>query len=96
VGGEGADRVNLGYLVRSLRAQRGITQDRLAEICRTSRQHINTIEQGHRWNLKIEMVAQLAEGLKIDPGIVAKSAITSMQESRSTTTLNGPQDDDCL
>lgn len=54
----------VGRNVRRLRLRKGLTQERLAEICGFSQQYISGLEQGHR-NPTIVTVYEIASALSV-------------------------------
>lgn len=56
-----------GKTLRELRTERGISQEKLAEICKLDRNYIGMIERGER-NPAIVNVVNIARALKVPPG----------------------------
>lgn len=56
----------LGENVRSLRIERQITQEQLAEICDLHRTYIGAIERGDR-NVSLNNIAKIAHALNVTP-----------------------------
>jgi transcriptional regulator with XRE-family HTH domain len=54
----------VGRNVRRIRLRKGLTQERLAEICGFSQQYISGLEQGHR-NPTIVTVYEIASALSV-------------------------------
>ncbi|HLG46963.1 MAG TPA: helix-turn-helix transcriptional regulator [Reyranella sp.] len=54
----------VGRNVRRLRLSKGLTQERLAEICGFSQQYISGLEQGHR-NPTVVTVYEIASALSV-------------------------------
>ena len=61
--------VQFGLNLRAQRVQRQISQEELAEIAGLHRTYISGLERGIR-NPSIKIVAQLADALEIDPGLL--------------------------
>jgi transcriptional regulator with XRE-family HTH domain len=59
-------RVILGETIRELRQQRGISQEKLAELCDLHRTYISGIERGER-NVGLLNIVEIARALKIKP-----------------------------
>lgn len=58
--------IQLGKRVRALRIQRGISQERLADLADIHRNYISQIEGGKR-NLSFFNVVKIARALKVSP-----------------------------
>ena len=56
-----------GKTLRELRTERGISQEKLAEMCKLDRNYIGMIERGER-NPAIVNVVNIARALKVAPG----------------------------
>jgi transcriptional regulator with XRE-family HTH domain len=56
----------LGRRVAALRDERGLSQERLAELSGIDRTHIGTLEHGNS-EMSVLKVWQLAKGLDVDP-----------------------------
>lgn len=54
----------VGRNVRRIRLRKGLTQERLAEICGFSQQYISGLEQGHR-NPTVVTVYEIASALSV-------------------------------
>ena len=54
----------VGRNVRRIRLRKGLTQERLAEICGFSQQYISGLEQGHR-NPTVVTVHEIASALSV-------------------------------
>lgn len=56
----------LGENVRSLRIERQITQEQLAELCNLHRTYIGAIERGDR-NVSLNNIVKVAQALNVTP-----------------------------
>lgn len=56
-----------GKVLRQLREEKGLTQEKLAELAEIDRTYIYRLETGKR-SPSIDVVFRLADGLKISPG----------------------------
>lgn len=56
----------LGANVRSLRIQRKLTQERLAELCDLHRTYIGAIERGDQ-NISLKNIVKIAHVLHVEP-----------------------------
>lgn len=54
----------LGIKIRSLRKERGLSQEKLANLAEIDRTYLPTIEKGER-NVSIEIVEKLAKALQV-------------------------------
>lgn len=57
--------------MRRIRADKGMTQDALADICNLDRTYVGSIERGQR-NLTIDSLEKLSVGLGIEPWQLVK------------------------
>jgi transcriptional regulator with XRE-family HTH domain len=56
-----------GQAVRKIREQRGISQEKLADIMEMHRNTVALLERGQR-NPSLETIKKLARALRVDPG----------------------------
>jgi transcriptional regulator with XRE-family HTH domain len=64
-------KLRFGEKVRAIRQKRGLSQEKLAEICNLHRTYISSIERGKR-NVSLINIHKIAEALKIDPARLLK------------------------
>lgn len=60
-------RKNFGLRVRTLRKERGYSQEAFADECELHRTYIGAIERGER-NVAIDNIAKIAKALKVSIG----------------------------
>jgi transcriptional regulator with XRE-family HTH domain len=60
-------KVMFGQAVRKIREQRGISQEKLADIMEMHRNTVALLERGQR-NPSLETIKKLARALRVDPG----------------------------
>lgn len=58
-----------GKALKQLRQEKGITQERLAELAEVDRTYIWRLEAGKR-SPSLEIIFRIASGLKIPPGVL--------------------------
>lgn len=64
---------NLSYAISYYRKRRGFSQERLAEILGSSRQHLAAIEAPNMdRGLSLELLFRIADALEIDPHLLLK------------------------
>ncbi len=59
-------RVVLGATIRLLRQKRGMSQEKLAEMCDLHRTYISGIERGER-NVSLINIVEIARALRVKP-----------------------------
>ncbi len=64
-------RVIFGERVRSIRAKRGISQERLADLAELDRTYISGIERGIR-NVSLMNIVKIADALDVNPSELLK------------------------
>lgn len=57
---------NIGKIIKGLRKDKGLSQEKLAELCYMSRNAIGSIERGEV-NVPVLTLYKIAEALKIEP-----------------------------
>jgi transcriptional regulator with XRE-family HTH domain len=62
----GDPRATLGKQVRKLRLERGLSQEKLAELANLHRNYVGGVERGER-NIAIINIVALARALKVKP-----------------------------
>jgi len=63
---EGDLQRTVGHNIRRIRAARGLSQERLAELLLRHRTYVGAVERGER-NLSLRAVERLAADLDVDP-----------------------------
>ncbi len=75
----------LGENVRSLRIERQITQEQLAELCNLHRTYIGAIERGDR-NVSLNNIVKVAQALNVPPSdLLQFDGKIQMQKEESQT-----------
>ena len=64
-----------GQVIRELRLERGLSQEKLSELCNLDRSYLSEIERGEK-TASIRTIVKLADGLNITPS----SLIAGMEE----------------
>jgi transcriptional regulator with XRE-family HTH domain len=59
-------RVIFGKRVREIRQQRGLSQEKLAELADLHRNYVGGVERGER-NVSLVNIVKIARGLKVHP-----------------------------
>ena len=59
-------RVLFGIRVRELRMERGLSQERLAELAKLHRNYVGGVERGER-NIGLLNIVQIARALRVKP-----------------------------
>lgn len=62
-------QVRFGKVIQSLRAERKISQETLAELCELDRTYISSVERGCR-NISLVNIIKIANALDVDPGFL--------------------------
>jgi transcriptional regulator with XRE-family HTH domain len=65
-------RVLFGTRVRELRTERGLSQERLAELAKLHRNYVGGVERGER-NIGLVNIVQLARALRVKPTVLIES-----------------------
>jgi transcriptional regulator with XRE-family HTH domain len=60
-------KVMFGQALKKIREQRGISQEKLADIMEMHRNTVALLERGQR-NPSLETIKKLAKALRVDPG----------------------------
>jgi transcriptional regulator with XRE-family HTH domain len=67
-----ANGVELGRKIKALRRKRGITQEQLAELIRTSYKYLQRIEGKTPPDVRLTTIVRLAKALKVKPAELLK------------------------
>lgn len=59
-------RAVLAYRIRSLRVDKGWSQERLALECELDRTYVSAVERA-RWNIALSNIERLARALEVEP-----------------------------
>jgi transcriptional regulator with XRE-family HTH domain len=63
------ETVEFGQRVRSLRQERGLSQERLAELAGVHRTYVGSLERGER-NVALINIVRLGRALKVNPAVL--------------------------
>lgn len=63
--------LGVGELIRQLRTESGLSQEKLAFACNLDRTYIGSVERGER-NISILNLKKIAAALKVDPSKLLK------------------------
>lgn len=64
-----ADLIMLGNSIRSIRLEKGLSQERLADIAGLHRTYLGGVERGER-NISLLNILKIARALGVRPGIL--------------------------
>lgn len=67
-----ANGVELGRKIKALRRKRGITQEQLAELIRTSYKYLQRIEGKTPPDVRLTTIVRLSKALKVKPAELLK------------------------
>jgi len=71
--GPGTGRRVFGERIRALRQERGLSQERLAEMAGVHRTYLSSLERGER-NVSLDNIHAIAEALGVPPAELFESA----------------------
>jgi len=63
----------IGLAIRTMREERGLSQERLAELAGVHRTYVGGVERGER-NVTVNGLAKFAEGLGVEPSEIVRLA----------------------
>lgn len=64
-------RAVLAYRIRTLRVNKGWSQERLAFECRLDRTYVSAVERS-RWNISLSNIGRIAQALEVAPWMLLK------------------------
>lgn len=67
-------RIRFGETIRSLRQERGWSQEKLAEICGLHRTYVGAVERGER-NVSLLNIVQFARALRVKPSALLEGQL---------------------
>lgn len=72
--------IDFGIRLRTIRVQRGLSQERLAQVAELDRTYISSCEAGRR-NVTLKTLFRLAEALDVDPAVfIAQGASMAAED----------------
>ncbi|MCR4779932.1 MAG: helix-turn-helix domain-containing protein [Ruminiclostridium sp.] len=76
--------VTFGQRVRSIRKQRGLSQERLSEMCDLHPTYIGQIERGEK-NASLETIMRICRGLNVSPSELFKNMSADGEKNTAET-----------
>jgi len=67
-------RKQFGKKLREIRLKKGISQEKLAELCNLHRTYISSVERGKR-NISLLNIEKIAKALNVDPMILLSKKV---------------------